>query len=337
MSETENTQVTSVETTAPATTETKPTVTNLLHKVFVGNLSFQTTEIQLSEFFSSVGNVILAKIITRGIRSLGYGFVAFETAEAAETAVAEMNKKELGGREINVEVAKLKSEVAKPKSEVAKPKSEVAPSEPRPRRNRFSGRRGGFRGRGRRPRNYPREPRRIDQEDNVDGERIDYNQTNEGEPPITSRKGGRGRRGGFRGGRRDSRYSGYRGGYRRFSYRRRSELSREPSGEPSKTTLFVANLPYSVNDEKLKEIFNEYKVTAAHVATRKISGYSKGFGFVEFESNEEQVRALETLNGLTVEGRELVLKVSMTEENGRKNSQEAAAAPPQEATEEATA
>ncbi|RKP04827.1 putative RNA-binding protein, partial [Thamnocephalis sphaerospora] len=75
-------------------------------KVFVGNISFATTEDQLKEFFAPAGTVIQAKVITRGTRSLGYGFVAFEKAEQCDTAVEKLNKKELDGREINVEVAK---------------------------------------------------------------------------------------------------------------------------------------------------------------------------------------------------------------------------------------
>ncbi|RUO96491.1 hypothetical protein BC936DRAFT_141946, partial [Jimgerdemannia flammicorona] len=70
------------------------------HKVFVGNLSFQTTEDELAN--------LKANIITRGTRSLGYGFVAFETLEDAQKATQELDKKELGAREINVEVAKPK-------------------------------------------------------------------------------------------------------------------------------------------------------------------------------------------------------------------------------------
>jgi len=47
-----------------------------------------------------------AQVILRGTRSAGYGFVAFKTAEAAEKSVSLLNKKELDGREVIVEVAK---------------------------------------------------------------------------------------------------------------------------------------------------------------------------------------------------------------------------------------
>lgn len=49
-------------------------------------------------------------IITRGTRSLGYGFIKFETEKEAQKASQELNKQSLDGREINVEVARPKAE-----------------------------------------------------------------------------------------------------------------------------------------------------------------------------------------------------------------------------------
>jgi len=64
-------------------------------KVFAGNLSFRTKEDQLAEHFAVAGKVVSANIITRGPRSLGYGFVEFETEEQAVSAVNLLNKKTL--------------------------------------------------------------------------------------------------------------------------------------------------------------------------------------------------------------------------------------------------
>lgn len=77
-------------------------------KVFVGNLSFKTDEDELKEAFVGFGGVVSANIITRGPRSLGYGFVEFDSIESAEKAIAAMHQKELGGREINVELARAR-------------------------------------------------------------------------------------------------------------------------------------------------------------------------------------------------------------------------------------
>jgi len=71
-------------------------------KCFVGNLSFSTAESQLAKEFEVAGKVISANIITRGPRSLGYGFVEFDSEEDAQNAVRLLNKKEIDGRQVNV-------------------------------------------------------------------------------------------------------------------------------------------------------------------------------------------------------------------------------------------
>jgi hypothetical protein len=86
-----------------------------------------------------------------------------------------------------------------------------------------------------------------------------------------------------------------------------------PTGEPSKTTIFVANLPFSLDDEGLKAVFKEYKVKSAKVILRRKSGRSKGFGFVELEDEDEQQKIL--AGGPYVsEERELSLKVALADE-----------------------
>jgi len=84
------------------------------------------------------------------------------------------------------------------------------------------------------------------------------------------------------------------------------------SREPSKTTLFVANLPFGIDDEELSQLFAGFKVAKAHVV-RKRNSKSKGFGFVEFESEEEQQKALDAKDKSQCEGRELSVKVALTE------------------------
>jgi len=63
-------------------------------KVFVGNLAFRTTDQALVEAFGKHGEVKSGVIITRGRRSLGYGFVEFATSEQAAASVDKMNKAE---------------------------------------------------------------------------------------------------------------------------------------------------------------------------------------------------------------------------------------------------
>jgi len=78
--------------------------------------------------------------------------------------------------------------------------------------------------------------------------------------------------------------------------------------EPSSTMVYVSNLPFSVDDKALSNIFTGYKVTKAYVAFRR-NGRSKGFGFVDFGSAEDQQKALK-LNGQEVEGRPLTIQIA---------------------------
>lgn len=73
-------------------------------KVFVGRLAWETRDDGLKEFFEKIGPVLDAKVImdNRTGRSKGYGFVTFESLEAAVRAVAEGNDAELDGRTIKV-------------------------------------------------------------------------------------------------------------------------------------------------------------------------------------------------------------------------------------------
>lgn len=77
-------------------------------KLFVANLPRETTEDELTEFFSAAGTVKEVKIIMdrETNQSRGFGFVVMSTQEESEKAIAELNKKELGGRPLVVTQAK---------------------------------------------------------------------------------------------------------------------------------------------------------------------------------------------------------------------------------------
>jgi RNA recognition motif-containing protein len=83
---------------------------------------------------------------------------------------------------------------------------------------------------------------------------------------------------------------------------------------PSKTSLFVSNLPFSTDDASLAKIFTDRKfpVKKAMVVVRQ-NGRSKGFGFVEFDNEETQTKALEATNGLEVDGRKIIVRIALTE------------------------
>jgi cold-inducible RNA-binding protein len=73
-------------------------------KLFVGNLSFKTTEQELEEAFSRSGKVVsVALPVDRETgRKRGFGFVEMETQEEAEAAIRDFNGQTLGGRQIVV-------------------------------------------------------------------------------------------------------------------------------------------------------------------------------------------------------------------------------------------
>lgn len=72
--------------------------------------------------------------------------------------------------------------------------------------------------------------------------------------------------------------------------------------------LYVGNLPFSVTQEKLKEIFSAYgELGEVTVITNKFSGKSKGFGFVTIEDDETADKAIAEMNGKEFEGRALTV------------------------------
>ena len=71
-------------------------------------------------------------------------------------------------------------------------------------------------------------------------------------------------------------------------------------------TLYVGNLPFSTNEEALKELFSQQgTVLSARIVTDAYYGRSKGFGFVEMENEEQAARAIEKLNDSELQGRTL--------------------------------
>jgi len=70
--------------------------------------------------------------------------------------------------------------------------------------------------------------------------------------------------------------------------------------------IYVGNLPFSVDSEKLKALFASFgEVEEATVISDKFSGRSKGFGFVTFPNDEEAKKAVAEMNEKDVEGRAL--------------------------------
>lgn len=72
--------------------------------------------------------------------------------------------------------------------------------------------------------------------------------------------------------------------------------------------IYVGNLPYSVTDDDLRNIFGEFgELAGAEVIKDKFSGQSKGFGFVDMPNNSEADAAIKALNETDMKGRKLTV------------------------------
>jgi RNA recognition motif-containing protein len=82
--------------------------------------------------------------------------------------------------------------------------------------------------------------------------------------------------------------------------------------------LFVGNLPRSVTDNVLSEFVTNagFQVVSAVVIRDKMTGESRGFGFVELSEEEDMQRAIQGLNGQTLEGRPLTVNEARPQRAG---------------------
>jgi RNA recognition motif-containing protein len=75
------------------------------------------------------------------------------------------------------------------------------------------------------------------------------------------------------------------------------------------TRLYVGNLPYSVTELDLRDLFSGLgTVTDAKIITDRETGRPRGFGFVEMATDDEARKAIEELNGRDVQGRQVAVK-----------------------------
>jgi cold-inducible RNA-binding protein len=82
------------------------------NKLFVGNLSFNTTENDLHDAFAAHGTVVEANLMMDRMtnRPRGFAFITMSTPEEAQKAIAALNGKDMGGRALTVNVARPREE-----------------------------------------------------------------------------------------------------------------------------------------------------------------------------------------------------------------------------------
>jgi len=250
-------------------------------KVFVGNIDYKVTDEQLKEFFKDL-KFVDAAINKRKDVSVGYGFITFDDEEEAKKCVEQFDKKEFEGRPLKVELAKEKTETTKRRGS---------------RRN--------LRGKGRRSNNSFRRRKNNEKKEKKESEASADEASSEEAKNESSGS--------------ESNTEGANKTKRTFRKKRFNHRKPREGGEPSKTTIYVANLPFKTDDEKLKEAFKDYEVSKVHVARYK-GGKSKGFGFIEVENEEVQKKILVECSNKIIDGRAISLKVALnfTKEDAEK-------------------
>jgi len=85
--------------------------------------------------------------------------------------------------------------------------------------------------------------------------------------------------------------------------------------------LFVGSLSYNVTSDQLKEVFSEVgSVVSAVVIVDRYSNKSKGFGFVEYSTDEEAKKAIEELNQADYDGKQILVSVAKPKTEGPRRS-----------------
>lgn len=84
--------------------------------------------------------------------------------------------------------------------------------------------------------------------------------------------------------------------------------------------LYIGNIPYATSEEELKELFSEFSsIISCKIIMDFDSGRSKGFGFIEFESDDEANQAIEKFNGYDLNGKKLVVNEARPQEKKRRS------------------
>ncbi|KAJ5287252.1 hypothetical protein N7478_002938 [Penicillium angulare] len=271
-------------------------------RLYIGNLAYATTEEELKEFFKEYTiESTSIPVNPRTNRPVGYAFVDLATAHEATAAIEKLSGKEILSRKVSVQLAR-KPEPAEAKEGAGSGGEGASGTEGRKRtggRGRGRGRargRGGRAGRGRGAQEGQEttEAAATEQTPLADT-------TNENETASTEDK-------------------------QQNKQRARPQKQRGPpeDGIPSKTKVMVANLPYDLTEDKLKEIFVEYNPVSAKVALRPIPRFmikklqarnerrkTRGFGFVSLATEELQAKAVSEMNGKEIDGRTIAVKVAI--------------------------
>jgi len=252
-------------------------------------LHFQITDQALAEAFQEF-KVKNGVVITRGRRSLGYGFVEFDSSELALEAIKSKNNTLINGRPVKVELASdnppVRSSSFTDRGNSWTPPANTTaaigdnPVNAAPQAGGAPGRRPRKRNPNRRRRNRTNNNNNRPSSSSANVGDMQNNNTEEQNNKNTGGSGpsaaGASKRPPIRG-------------------RRRTPNINNEDRVLSKTAVFVANLPFSVKDEDLKAFFKDNNAKTAHVVVTR-NNRSRGYGFVDFEQEKDQKEAIVTKN-----------------------------------------
>ncbi|KAI1076819.1 RNA-binding domain-containing protein [Whalleya microplaca] len=281
-------------------------------RLYIGNLAYATTEGELKEFFKGylVESVSIPKN-PRTDRPVGYAFVDLSTPTEAERAIGELSGKEILERKVSVQLART-PQPAGEKTEGATNGEAGAEGS----RRRASGR-GRGRGRGRAGRGQRGGRSDNGKDDGPNEEAADTTAAPDSTEvlpltDITNKVDT------------DNYKKNAKKAPAKGPARERRERGPPADGIPSKNKVMVANLPYDLTEEKLKDLFKDYEPSSAKIALRPIPRFmikklqargeprkGRGFGFVTLASEELQQKAVAEMNAKEIEGREIAVKVAI--------------------------
>jgi len=263
-------------------------------RLYIGNLAYATTEAELKQFFSGYDvETTSIPVNPRTNRPVGYAFVDLKTSEEAEKAISNLSGQEILERKVSVQLAR--------KPDQSGPFDSVAEGVDGERKRSVGRGRGRGRGRGGRGRGGAR----------ADGAGPETTDVTETPLPLTDVTA-------------DANKAAPASDEKTRTPRVPKQRGPPEDGIPSTTKVMVANLPYDLSEDKLKELFVAYQPSSAKIALRPIPRFmvkklaarneprkGRGFGFVTLASEELQQKAVEEMNGKEIEGREIAVKVAI--------------------------
>ncbi|KAJ0804648.1 hypothetical protein HanPI659440_Chr02g0040491 [Helianthus annuus] len=275
--------------------------------IFIKNLDKSIDNKALHDTFSSFGNILSCKIATDGTgQSKGYGFVQFETEEAAQTAIDKLNGMLINDKQVyvghflrkqerdsslsnakfnnvyvkNISESTTDEDLKKIFGEYGTITSAVVMRDADGKSKCF-----GFV-------NFENPDDAANAVEALNGKKIDEKEWYVGKAKKKSE--------------------------RELELKSRFEqTAKEAVDKFQGVNLYVKNLDDSVDDDKLKELFSEYGTITSCKVMRDPSGISRGSGFVAFSSSEEASRALSEMNGKMIVSKPLYVALAQRKEERR--------------------